>query len=79
MSGMWAMCSAIGSSGKSSAGRGTGGQVAWKASTSKKVEISHRKHLMLSRPAPNVPSDTADKQFLIWKHAEGVYAVAIII
>lgn len=45
----------------------------------KKVEISHRKHLMLSKPAPNVPSDTADKQFLIWKHAVGVYAVVITI
>lgn len=78
MSGMWAMCSAIGSSGKSSAGRGTGGQVALKASTSKKDQ-SQETPIMLSRPAPNVPSDTADKQFLIWKHAVGVYAVATII
>lgn len=51
-------------------GEGNGGQVAQKAPS---TCISCRKHLILSRPAPNAPSDTADKWFLIRKHAVGVW------
>lgn len=53
-------------------GGGQGLELHGRPLTAKKVEISQRKHLMLSSPAPNAPSDTADKKFIIWKHAVGV-------
>lgn len=54
-------------------GRGTGVKLHGRPLPAEKVEISCRKHLMLSGPAANAPSDTADKWFSIWKHAVGVW------